>query len=119
MIAPKVWLRLEGGVVLVASVIIYREIDAGWLLFVLLFLVPDVSFAGYLGGNRIGALVYNLVHTYLWPVLLLLVGFFSSNLTLTAISFIWVAHIGFDRMLGFGLKYETAFADTHLNQLKR
>jgi hypothetical protein len=30
-------------------------------------------------------------------------------------SFIWIAHIGFDRMLGFGLKYPTHFKDTYLN----
>jgi hypothetical protein len=26
---------------------------------------------------------------------------------------VWIAHIGFDRLLGYGLKYDTAFKDTH------
>jgi hypothetical protein len=30
---------------------------------------------------------------------------------------IWAAHIGMDRVLGFGLKYETRFSDTHLDRL--
>jgi hypothetical protein len=34
---------------------------------------------------------------------------------LLAFALIWLAHIGFDRMLGFGLKYHNGFKDTHLN----
>jgi hypothetical protein len=30
---------------------------------------------------------------------------------------IWIAHIGMDRMLGFGLKYPTRFSDTHLQHV--
>ena len=30
------------------------------------------------------------------------------------IALIWAAHIGVDRVLGYGLKYPTAFRDTHL-----
>jgi hypothetical protein len=30
---------------------------------------------------------------------------------------IWLAHSGFDRMLGFGLKYPTFFGDTHLRHV--
>jgi len=34
-----------------------------------------------------------------------------------AISLIWIAHIGIDRVLGYGLKYPTAFKDTHLQKV--
>jgi hypothetical protein len=30
---------------------------------------------------------------------------------------IWFAHIGADRLLGFGLKYATDFKDTHLSRV--
>jgi hypothetical protein len=30
---------------------------------------------------------------------------------------IWLAHIGMDRMLGYGLKYSGGFKDTHLGRL--
>jgi hypothetical protein len=30
---------------------------------------------------------------------------------------IWIAHIGMDRMLGFGLKYPTRFNATHLQHV--
>jgi hypothetical protein len=33
------------------------------------------------------------------------------------IAIIWAAHIGFDRALGYGLKYPTAFSDTHLGRI--
>jgi hypothetical protein len=73
--------------------------------------------AGYLGGPRVGAAVYNLVHSYAAPLaatlLLLLTG---SPLTLPLI---WFAHIGFDRALGYGLKYPSSFHDTHLGRIGR
>jgi hypothetical protein len=42
-------------------------------------------------------------------------GIGTNHQTVLALSLIWIAHIGFDRMLGFGLKYPTVFKDTHLN----
>jgi hypothetical protein len=107
---PRILLHLEGAAVLVASVFAYRWNGGGWLQFVLLFLVPDISMIGYLRSVRLGAMTYNAIHTYVGPFLL--AGF--SVLLLLAL--IWFAHIGLDRMLGFGLKYPTRFKYTHLNQ---
>jgi hypothetical protein len=79
-----------------------------------LFLVPDVSFAAYLAGPRIGAVVYNTAHSYMAPMVLMTTGFgLASPLTLS-IALIWLAHIGIDRALGYGLKYAAGFAFTHL-----
>ncbi len=33
------------------------------VLFVVLILAPDLSMLGYLAGSRVGAAVYNVVHT--------------------------------------------------------
>lgn len=41
------------------------------------------------------------------------------NSTLLAIAIIWAAHIAFDRAVGYGLKYETGFNDTHLGRVGR
>jgi hypothetical protein len=112
--APKAILRLEGAAALAAASALYSQVGTGWLLFALLFLVPDVSMLGYLAGRRIGAVSYNLGHSYILPVTLGAVGFLLSHHSLVALSLIWVAHIGFDRMLGYGLKYATAFGHTHL-----
>lgn len=107
-------LRLEGAAVLGASVFAYAWLDQSWLLFAVLLLVPDVSMLAYLGPPRFGAVVYNLVHTYVGPALLALAGLVLGPWAF-GVAAIWVAHIGLDRMLGFGLKLGGAFKRTHLS----
>jgi hypothetical protein len=113
--APKIILQLEAAGVLVAAVIAYAWNGRGWLMFALLFLVPDISMLGYLGGRRLGAGIYNLAHTYVLPAALAAYGLYQSQPLALDLALIWIAHIGFDRLLGFGLKYETAFRHTHLS----
>jgi hypothetical protein len=113
--APKIILQLEAAGVLVAAVIAYAWNGRGWLIFALLFLVPDISMLGYLGGRRLGAGIYNLAHTYVLPAALAAYGLYQSQPLALDLALIWIAHIGFDRLLGFGLKYETAFRHTHLS----
>ena len=117
MIKPGVLLRIEGLLVLAGSVALYSQHGRGWLFFALLFLVPDVAFLGYLAGPRVGAVAYNLLHTYAGPILLGFVALATGSPTLLSIELIWVAHIGFDRLLGYGLKTEGGFKDTHLQRV--
>jgi Domain of unknown function (DUF4260) len=112
---PRPLLHLEGAAVLTASLFAYRWSHGSWLQFTLLFLVPDLAMLGYLAGVRVGAITYNAVHTYLGPIALAAYSFESNRLAVFSLSLIWIAHIGLDRMLGFGLKYPTRFKDTHLN----
>ena len=77
--------------------------------------MPDVSMVGYLANARIGAAVYNAVHTYLLPLLLGVYSVSTDHRTPLLLALIWLAHIGLDRMLGFGLKCPTEFKDTHLS----
>lgn len=113
------WLRLEGGVLLGAAVAAYAGLDAGWLKFALLFLLPDVSFLAYLAGPRVGAAGYNVLHSYALPLALVVTAEATAQAGLLPVALIWLAHIGFDRMLGYGLKYPTAFQDTHLGRMGR
>ncbi len=114
-------LRLEAATVLGAALWGYSRFDLGWPMFALLFLVPDLSMLGYLAGRRIGAASYNLAHSYATPVILAAaaLGLHMPNLNTLALPalLIWVAHIAIDRLLGFGLKYFTAFGDTHLGRV--
>ena len=103
--------------VLAGAIVLYVHGDFSWLLFVVLILAPDISFAAYLAGTRIGAAGYNLVHNLVLPVALGVVGVTTDCDPETAIALIWLAHIGGDRLLGYGLKYPTAFKDTHLQRL--
>lgn len=112
---PRPLLHLEGATVLVLSLFAYHWQHAGWGLFALLLLVPDLSMLGYLVNVRTGAQAYNAVHTYTGPLLLALYSFAGGHPTLMPLALIWLAHIGVDRMLGYGLKYPTHFKDTHLS----
>jgi hypothetical protein len=114
---PRTLLRLEGLAVLVAAIVLYFNADFGWLLLLILFLVPDLSFAGYLLGPRVGAVAYDALHTEVFPLGLGTAGVVADTETATKVALIWLAHIGADRLLGYGLKYPTAFKDTHLQRL--
>jgi hypothetical protein len=111
---PAILLRLEGAALLVAAVLLYREHDASWLLFAVLLLAPDLSMLGYLAGTRIGAIVYNIAHTTVLPIALGVSGLLAGGDLAVAIALVWLAHIGLDRMIGYGLKYPDAFKATHL-----
>jgi hypothetical protein len=111
---PGILLRIEGGCVLALSILCYREIHTSWILFVALFLVPDLAILGYFGGIRIGTIFYNLVHTLIGPLLLIAYAVLEKSLWLLPYGLVWTSHIGIDRLLGFGLKYPTRFNDTHL-----
>lgn len=115
----KTLLQVEGLAVLAASVGLYQQISGDWKLFAILILVPDVTFLGYLFGPRIGALAYNTAHAMIGPLLLAGWGMAAGQHVALAVSLIWMAHIGFDRAIGAGLKYATGFGDTHINHKGR
>jgi hypothetical protein len=110
-------LGLEGFTLFAGMTLLYAVWGGSWWIYAVLFLAPDLSFAGYLAGPRIGAVVYNAAHSYMAPVTLMTAGFgFASPLTLS-IALIWMAHIGLDRALGYGLKYFAGFTYTHLGRI--
>ncbi len=112
-------LRLEGFTAFAAALAIYWQNDFSWFAFALFFLAPDLAMFAYLVGPRAGALGYNFAHTYVLPLALALFGLFSGVPFAAAGGLIWIAHIGLDRALGYGLKYPTAFGDTHLGGARR
>lgn len=97
--------------------LLYREYGLGWGWFVLLLLVPDISIAGYLAGPKVGSVAYDLVHTYLAPAILAAGMLLGVVPPMWGLPLIWLAHIGMDRLLGFGLKYPSAFKETHLSRV--
>lgn len=111
---PRILLRLEGAVAFVTGIWLYATYGQSWLLFAILFFVPDVSIVGYLANARIGAILYNVAHTYVLSVGVAGIAVVIEEPVVLAIALIWVSHIGFDRMLGYGLKYPMQFQDTHL-----
>jgi hypothetical protein len=116
---PRTWLRLEGAAVLIASLVAFEQQHASWILFAAAFLAPDLSMLGYLAGPIVGAWTYNVVHSYVAPIALVVVAIGFGHPSLLPWALIWLAHIGLDRLLGYGLKYSSAFNDTHLGGIGR
>ena len=114
---PVLLLRTEGAFILRDQRSVLSEMHFSWLLFAVLLLVPDLSMAGYLAGVNIGAAIYNVVHTLTGPLILIGYSILSAHLSLLLYGLIWTAHIGMDRVCGFGLKYPTRFNDTHLQRV--
>ena len=113
-------LRSEGVVLLAAALAaFFTVLDEPWWLVPLLLFVPDVFMVGYARSHRVGAWSYNLAHSYPAPALLGVVALVGENPFWQGVASVWFAHIGLDRALGYGLKYETAFRDTHLGRLGR
>jgi Domain of unknown function (DUF4260) len=112
-------LRLEGAAAFAAAVALYAHAGFSWPLFALLILAPDLAMLAYLGGPRAGAAAYNLVHSHALALPLALAGFWLASPIVLALGLIGIAHIGMDRMLGYGLKYASGFADTHLGRIGR
>lgn len=110
-------LRAEGLVVLATATALYFLTGGAWWLFAVLLFAPDLSFFGYAAGNRIGAAVYNMAHSYIVPLLLGLAGIVLGSALAQHIALIHFAHIGLDRALGYGLKYASGFKHTHLGML--
>lgn len=116
---PVILLRTEGAALFATALAAYAISGQGWLLFVVLILAPDLSMLGYLSGPRVGAYCYNAAHMTVWPLALVVGGYLSALPILTGIGLIWLAHIGIDRALGYGLKHVSDFRDTHLGRIGR
>src|SRR5712672_1670529 len=72
-------LRLEGLTLFAGMTLLYAVWDGSWLVYAILFLAPDLSFAAYLAGPKPGAIVYNAAHSYMAPVSLMVAGFALSS----------------------------------------
>jgi hypothetical protein len=112
--APKILLRVEALCVVIGAVVLYGRMETSWWIFAALFLVPDLSLLGYLAGRKVGAALYNVGHWYGLPFACLAFGVLGDAPQIVTVGLIWAAHIGFDRTLGYGLKYDEGFGFSHL-----
>jgi Domain of unknown function (DUF4260) len=115
---PRIYLQLEGGALLALAIGLYVWGGAPWWIFAVFFFAPDIAFLAYFAGPRAGAIAYNAVHTTLAPAILVAAAVMSEYPPLLTVgAAIWAAHIGYDRMLGYGLKYPAGYKLTHLGEL--
>jgi hypothetical protein len=110
-------LRIEGLAVLTLALFFYSGIGFNWAIFFIYFLLPDLSFLGYFFGKKVGAIAYNCAHSYIGPAIVFSLFLSLGGELFQIIGVIWAAHIGFDRALGYGLKYEKGFSYTHLGKI--
>ncbi|KAA9108062.1 DUF4260 family protein [Microbacterium rhizomatis] len=99
--------RLEGAAVAVAAVVVFVLAGFAWWWMPALFLLFDLSFAGYAVSNRVGAFTYNLVHNYVVPVAMITAWGVALSAgqewgVLVFVGACWLFHVGVDRALGFG-----------------
>ena len=115
----KSLLRLEELLMFAFSLYLFSGLDASWGLFALLFFTPDLSMLGYLINPRLGAWTYNLIHHKGTGITLYVLGFLLTIPWLTFAGILFFSHSSFDRILGYGLKHEDAFQNTHLGKIGR
>jgi hypothetical protein len=89
---------------------------ASWWPLVVFAIAPDLALlAGMSRGLARGQLnpravpIYNAVHRYWAPVVLVVVTLFLHSPEWLAAGLAWTAHISFDRSLGFGLRTPEGF----------
>ncbi|MEI6648494.1 MAG: DUF4260 domain-containing protein [Actinomycetes bacterium] len=116
---PRLWLRLDGLVLFLATVVAFVGTHQHWWVYLALMFLPDIFMLGYLKNTKIGAFFYNVGHSYFAPSLLILVGWNSDHPFTLAAGLIWLGHVGWDRFFGYGLKYDSDFKHTHLGDLNR
>ena len=116
---PRTWLRIEGLAAFALAGAAYLQLGGQPLLLIPLLLAVDVSMAGYLVNPRVGAFTYNLAHQWATGLVVLSAGWWLGATPLLLVGAVLVAHVGMDRVAGYGLKYPTAFADTHLGRIGR
>ena len=119
MPSVRFWLRAEGVAALALGWFVWQAFGGELIWFVPALLVPDIAMVGYLRGPRLGAITYNIAHNWLVGGLVLALGVYLHLDALAMAGAILVAHTGIDRVLGYGLKYPTAFQDTHLGRIGR
>ncbi|MFS0816561.1 DUF4260 domain-containing protein [Lysinibacillus sp. 1P01SD] len=110
-------ISLEYVIAFMITVFFYWHLNFSWLYFIVFLLLPDITMVGYVLNTKIGALFYNIGHSFALPAVLLIIGFMVASPSLLAAALIWLSHIFLDRALGYGLKYEEAFTKTHLQQI--
>lgn len=110
-------LRFEGMCLFILSLLLYAQFGQSWAIFAVLFFMPDLALLGYLASQRTGNVLYNFTHSYVGPLLMACSGALTKDPFFIMCAVIWLSHLSFDRMLGFGLKTGKGFRHTHLGHI--
>lgn len=107
-------LRLEELLQLLLAVFLFNQLTYSWWVYLVFFLAPDLGMVGYLFNTKTGATLYNLFHHKGIAIALYLMGAYMNDQELLFAGTLLFGHSAFDRIFGYGLKYEDDFKHTHL-----
>src|ERR1700743_2254624 len=110
-------INLEEAALLLLSIYLWGQLHYAWYWWLVWILAPDLGMLGYLGGNKVGAIVYNFVHHKGVAIVIYFIGLYTYDRLLQSIGMILLGHSCMDRGMGYGLKYFTGFSDTHLGKI--
>jgi len=113
----KLLLKLEELAMFGLGIYLFSLLPYAWWWFLVLLLAPDIGMLGYLISNKAGAIGYNLFHHKGVAIAIYLTGIYVSMPLLQLIGVILFAHAAFDRIVGYGLKYNQGFKYTHLGEI--
>lgn len=107
-------LKLEEGALFLFCIFLFSQLHFAWWWFPALLLLPDIGMIGYVINAKTGAFTYNLLHHRLVAALVAAYALAYGNDSWKLAAIILFAHISFDRLMGYGLKYNDSFNNTHL-----
>ncbi len=107
-------IKLEEAAMLGLSIYVLSFLQAEWWWYLILFIGPEISMLGYLGGNKAGAACYNLFHHKGVGIAFFITGLSLPHLLIQVIGIVLFGHSSLDRMFGYGLKTTEGFKYTHL-----
>ncbi len=107
----------EEAMMLIISLFLFQQLNFSWMWFAIFFLLPDIGMLGYLVSKPAGALAYNFFHHKGIAISVFLAGVYFTVPQFEFAGILLFAHSSFDRMLGYGLKYNDSFQHTHLGMI--
>lgn len=110
-------LKLEELAMFILGIVLFSQLSYAWWWFLVLILAPDIGMFGYFVNPKLGARVYNFFHHKGLAIFSYLIGLYFEIEVLKLIGVILFAHASMDRILGYGLKYDDAFNNTHLGPI--
>jgi hypothetical protein len=113
----KQLIKWEEAAMFALSIMLIAPLPYAWYWWLVWILAPDLSMLAYVGGNRVGAIGYNLAHHKGIAIALYATGLYTGHPAFEYCGMILFGHSSMDRAMGYGLKYFTGFQDTHLGKI--
>lgn len=112
-------IKLEEAAMFGFSIYLFHQTNFAWWWYLALILIPDIGMLGYIVGNKVGAITYNLFHHKAIAIIMVCLGWYMSNEWMELTGIVLFGHSSMDRIMGYGLKYFDSFQHTHLGWLKQ